>query len=59
MMFIEEDEKESRRERYERKRGRSDNTTDQPHPKRKDPYKRQQVNYDDWDEEWFEDGQGV
>ncbi len=52
-------DKEDRQGRYDRRRGYDHNNQDftPPPKKRQEPYKRERLTYDDWDEEddWFDD----
>lgn len=49
-------DKEGRRERFERKRSKAHNNSNDSFPRRKTPYKREHVTYeDDWEDEWDED----
>ena len=48
-------EKEDRRERFERRRSKAHNNSNDSFPKQKNPYKREYVNYEEWDDDWEED----
>jgi len=52
-------DREDRRERYERRHGQPQKLTNDQPKKRRDPYKRQQLNFntgwDEDDDEWFDD----
>lgn len=46
-------EKDDRRERYQRRRGRASvGASDDSPRRRRTPYKREQTDYDDWEEEF-------
>lgn len=59
-MIQDDFDKDNRRERYQRKRGKAPTSISHDSPKkRRTPYKREQINYDQaWEEdldEWFDD----
>lgn len=54
-MIHENFEKEDRRKRFERRRTRVHvRDEEDSYPKRKEPYKRERVNYDEFDDEFLE-----